>query len=120
LDDYQEGEAFFIVMEFVEGGNLRKLLEKYKDEGKTIPEDLLIFIFSQLISALKYCYDNNIIHGDIKSENIIQYSQALARKIIREKWSQKNNFTAEEISIKRINDLSGKKMLSEKSFQKND
>jgi serine/threonine-protein kinase len=32
---------------------------------------LLISLFSQLISALKYCYDQKIIHGDIKSENIL-------------------------------------------------
>jgi serine/threonine protein kinase len=71
LDDYQKGKSFFIVMEFVKGGNLRKFIEKYKNDEKIIPEDLLIFIFSQLISALHYCFDQKIIHGDIKSENIL-------------------------------------------------
>jgi serine/threonine protein kinase len=71
LGDYQGDGNFYIAMEIIRGGNLRKFVEKYKKEDKIIPETLLIFIFSQLISALKYCFDQKIIHGDIKSENIL-------------------------------------------------
>jgi serine/threonine protein kinase len=58
-------------MEYVKRGNLRHFIQRYKEKGNSIHEQLLIFLFFQLISVLNYCCNQKIIHGDIKSENIL-------------------------------------------------
>jgi NIMA (never in mitosis gene a)-related kinase len=62
LDDYQFNNKQYIVMELIETGNLSKLIEKYQQARKFIPEELILKYFSQLISVLKYLYDKRIIH----------------------------------------------------------
>jgi NIMA (never in mitosis gene a)-related kinase len=71
LDDYQSSQKQYIVMELIETGNLSSLIEEYQFTNKSIPEELILKYFSQLISVLKYCYDKRLIHRDIKSNNIL-------------------------------------------------
>ncbi|MFN9720816.1 MAG: serine/threonine-protein kinase [Planctomycetota bacterium] len=62
----QTGEICFLVMEFVDGMNLRELL----DAGKLSTEEVLR-IFEQVCSALDYAHREGVIHRDIKPENIL-------------------------------------------------
>jgi serine/threonine protein kinase len=71
LDDYHFQGKQYIVMELIESGNLTKLIEEYQFEQKFIPEELIFKYFSQLISVLKYMYEERIIHQDIKTNNIL-------------------------------------------------
>jgi NIMA (never in mitosis gene a)-related kinase len=71
IDDYQFDKKQYIVMELIETGTLWRLIEGFQLEGKPIPEELILKIFSQLISVLKYCYDKRIIHRDVKTNNIL-------------------------------------------------
>lgn len=56
----------YLVMEFVDGVNLRDLLR----EGKLAPE-LALSIISPLCDALEYAHEKGIIHRDIKPENLL-------------------------------------------------
>jgi NIMA (never in mitosis gene a)-related kinase len=62
-----EGNDFCIVMEYVEGGNLKTKIQK-----QTIPfnEDFIVHVFHQLVLALLELKSNCIIHRNIKPENI--------------------------------------------------
>lgn len=71
LDHYQFEEKFYIVMELLKGGDLKQFIEEYKQQCKSIPEILILKIFSQLVSALKYLVEKKIIHRDIKPGNIL-------------------------------------------------
>jgi serine/threonine protein kinase len=71
LDDYQFAEKQYIAMELIETGDLSSLIEKQQIGQNFIPEELILKYFSQLISVLKYCYDQRIIHRDIKPNNIL-------------------------------------------------
>ena len=63
---------YYIVMEFCNGGELAKALEKYQLKyGKSFNEELVQYIMRQIIDAFKYIHDNNIMHRDIKLENIL-------------------------------------------------
>ena len=63
--DEIDGEAF-ISMEYVEGGNLRKLLAE-----QTVSLDRFLEIALPVCEGLSRAHQRGIIHRDIKSENIL-------------------------------------------------
>ena len=66
---YEFGQAdgqFYFLMEFVDGVNLRHLLEA----GRLSPREALAIV-PQLCDALQYAHDQGIVHRDIKPENIL-------------------------------------------------
>lgn len=57
----------YIVMDYVEGHNLKDLLK-----AKTyLPQDRAIPIFVQVVDALGHMHDSGFLHRDIKPDNII-------------------------------------------------
>jgi predicted Ser/Thr protein kinase len=58
---------FFIVMEFVDGVNLRQLMS----EGSRISPREALAIVPEICDALQYAHDRGIVHRDIKPENIL-------------------------------------------------
>ena len=63
---------FYIIMEYCNGGELSKALEKYQKKfGKPFPEKIVQHIMKQIISAFKYIHSKKIIHRDVKLDNIL-------------------------------------------------
>ena len=63
---------YYIVMEYCNGGELEKALEKYQLKyGKPFSEEIVQHLMRQIISAFKYMHSNQIMHRDIKLENIL-------------------------------------------------
>lgn len=63
----EEENRHFIVMEYVKGDTLKRLINK----RKTLSVEETVFLMKQLVSALKHAHDSGIIHRDIKPQNII-------------------------------------------------
>ena len=57
---------YYFLMEFVDGVNLRRLL----DTGKLGPQEALAIV-PQICDALQYAHDHGVVHRDIKPENIL-------------------------------------------------
>jgi serine/threonine protein kinase len=57
---------YYLVMEFVEGVNLRQMLAS----GKLQPQQALAII-CELCSAMQYAHEMGVVHRDIKPENIL-------------------------------------------------
>lgn len=55
-------------MERIDGETLGEFLKRIK--GKYLNEQFIIQIFYQLVSAVKHCHDNKVIHRDLKPDNI--------------------------------------------------
>lgn len=70
VEMYDVGEdngKYYIVMEYVEGKTLKSLIKKRG--ALTLPE--VIDIMQQLTSAISCAHDSNIIHRDIKPQNVL-------------------------------------------------
>ncbi|EGR33927.1 protein kinase domain protein [Ichthyophthirius multifiliis] len=58
-----------IVLEYLEGGDLRQYIER--QQSKYIEEQKARHLFLQIYSAMQYCHCEKIIHRDLKLENIM-------------------------------------------------
>ena len=67
IHDFGEtGGLYYLVMEFVDGVNLRELLR-----GGRLPPAEALAIVPAICDALQYAHDRGIVHRDIKPENIL-------------------------------------------------
>ena len=66
FDSGQAGDASYLVMEFVDGVNLRDAIAAHE-----IDASRALAIVQQICDALQHAHDANVIHRDIKPENIL-------------------------------------------------
>jgi hypothetical protein len=67
VHDFGEaGGLYFFLMEFVDGMNLRQLLQAGR---QGLSETLKVFL--QICDALQYAHEEGVIHRDVKPENIL-------------------------------------------------
>ena len=79
IDLVTAGGEYFIVMEYLPGGDLRTLLKKAKRRGKRFSPSAAIHICREVLSALAYAhvkrdFDGNplrLIHRDVSPSNIL-------------------------------------------------
>jgi len=61
-----EGDQYYIVMEYVEGRDLKEIL---RSEGRLLPERAAE-IAAEVCAALQFAHRGNLVHRDIKPHNI--------------------------------------------------
>lgn len=67
LDCYETDENYFIVLEFMRGGELfERIIEK-----EFFTEEEAVNVLNTLLDAVRYCHSKGIIHRDLKPENIL-------------------------------------------------
>jgi serine/threonine protein kinase len=62
----QAGGLHYLIMEFVDGANLREV----ERAGRLVPEQALAIV-PQICDALQFAHNEGIVHRDIKPENIL-------------------------------------------------
>ena len=60
------GQYYYFVMEYVDGMNLRQLLQ-----SKTVEPRQALELVTQICTALQFAHDEGVVHRDIKPENIL-------------------------------------------------
>ena len=74
---FEENNKYYLIFEFAENGSLKNCIEKYKSrfnnpkEIKPLKENFVIKLFKDILNGLNYLHNNNIIHRDIKPDNIL-------------------------------------------------
>ena len=63
---FEEGNTIYMVMEYIEGGNLFH----YQNQHKTFREEKAAIFFGQTLSALEYLHSLDLMHRDLKVELI--------------------------------------------------
>ncbi|MDR2344641.1 MAG: serine/threonine protein kinase [Planctomycetaceae bacterium] len=77
IDSGHDGNVDFMVHEFIDGGDVKMLLQR---EG-VIPYDIAAAIIVELSKCVQYLHDQHIIHRDIKPANILISSKGEAKLI---------------------------------------
>ncbi|KAI9314379.1 kinase-like domain-containing protein [Dichotomocladium elegans] len=67
LDTFQDDTHLFLVMEYIQGGELFRILR----QQKRFSESTTQFYAAEVILALEYLHDRDIAYRDIKPENIL-------------------------------------------------
>ena len=82
LEEVKEDDNFvYIVMEYIDGGELSECLKKYIDKyGKAFSEEIVQHLMRQILDALVCIHDHKIIHRDLKRANIMVYFDSQADK----------------------------------------
>lgn len=77
-DFFEENGTAYYVMDFIDGENLHKRLERI---GQPLTESEVSNILSQVLNALEIVHKNNIYHLDLKPANIMVDKQNCVRLI---------------------------------------
>ena len=67
IDFFIERECYFIVMEYMEGGDLFDRIGKKSSYDESDARDLCI----KMLEAVRHCHDNGIAHCDLKPKNLL-------------------------------------------------
>ena len=108
-ESFVYNNSYYIVSELCDQGHLLSKIEKLE----TMDQIVVKFLMKQIFSAISYLHSKNVLHGDIKLENVLLYKVS--------KRSEKRGFTVlnrainEDESLRDdINQTSGKKKTSAK------
>ena len=67
LHEFGTGPLYYIVMEFIDGGPLKLLIER----SHKFPFELALYAALEILNGLSCAHKNGIIHRDIKPQNVL-------------------------------------------------
>ncbi|MEZ0227849.1 MAG: protein kinase [Planctomycetota bacterium] len=97
----QEGPFLYLVMEFVEGETLRSRIAK---QGE-LPVPVALHVLRQIASALDYARTQDLVHRDVKPENILIGDDGVAK--LTDFGLAKSVLTAGRSGLTRVGDVLG-------------
>ena len=127
---FNNNNSFYIINEYLDNGDLLNYMKTHKSLEQKIEEKTLWYIFLQCAASLKYIHSKNIIHRNIKLDNIYITNNKIVKlgnfsKAIFLKNCGENNINKEERLNEKIGsflyrspEMEGKKEEKEKEKKK--
>uniref|UniRef100_A0A672PF98 Peripheral plasma membrane protein CASK n=1 Tax=Sinocyclocheilus grahami TaxID=75366 RepID=A0A672PF98_SINGR len=75
LETYSSDGMLYMVFEFMDGADLCFEIVKRADAGFVYSEAVSSHYMRQILEALRYCHDNNVIHRDVKPHCVLLASK---------------------------------------------
>ena len=69
-DSFQDGNNFYIVMEYCDNSDFYNFIKEHKENNKLIDEKIIFEIINNICHGLKEIHYKKIIHRDIRPKNI--------------------------------------------------
>ena len=67
---FRTEECLNIVLEYAAGGDLAMQIRSAQENNRPFSEEVILFWFSQIASALEFTHAHKILHRDLKTQNI--------------------------------------------------
>lgn len=64
-------DTFALIMELVDGMDLRALVRHLQKRGRSAPEPIVAHIAGQLLCGLRYAHHHRVVHRDISPHNVL-------------------------------------------------
>ena len=106
---FVDNNNYYIVSELCDQGHLLSKMEKLERMDQIVVK----FLMDQIFNAVAYLHSKNILHGDIKLENVLLYK--ISKRGGRRFTSINEDFNEDEALRDDINQNFGKKKTSAKS-----
>jgi serine/threonine-protein kinase len=71
LDFSRFGRSLYIVMEFVDGGDLQQVLQLGRDRHQPLPLDVAMHIAIELLRGLTFAHERGVVHRDVSPSNVL-------------------------------------------------
>jgi len=71
LDFSRFGQSLYIVMEYVDGGDLARVLETLRERQQLIPLPAAVHIAVELLKGLDFAHRRGVVHRDVSPSNIL-------------------------------------------------
>ena len=68
---FEEHQTAYYVVEYINGISLAALAAQYAQSGTTIPQSAIFGLMVRLLDAFDYLHSRNLLHRDIKPDNIL-------------------------------------------------
>ena len=104
---YEDEKFFYLIIEYCDGGELLHRIRERNEKGNPFKEKEIAEIFKEIISAISYCHDNNVVHRDLKLENILFLNKNENSEIKIIDFGVSTILEKKENKIKRLNSKIG-------------
>ena len=108
-ESFVDNNNYYIVSELCDQGHLLSKMEKLEKMDQIVVK----FLMDQILNAVAYLHSKNILHGDIKLENVLLYK--VSKRGGRRFTSINEDFNEDEALREDINKNFGKRKTSAKS-----
>lgn len=68
---FERGRSFYLVMDFINGKELAKAINDYREEKGKIEDGLLLYLGTQIADAIEVIHQHGYIYRDLKPQNVM-------------------------------------------------
>ncbi|XP_071942036.1 uncharacterized protein [Antedon mediterranea] len=77
-DSFEEDGTLMIEMEYADGGTLSQFLNN-QQRKRELEEREILLMYQQMVTAIRYIHDHNVLHRDLKTANIFLTKEGIIK-----------------------------------------